>query len=90
MAGISKVSAIDIHAEEPCGCHTDDGYDDLQATMANYVGAPWKSPPTIPETAAHYHEQNIAVIPTTVWLTRSTRYWQNMAVLPCFTRGRLA
>lgn len=31
MVDISKVRALDIHthAEEPCGCHSDDGYDDL-------------------------------------------------------------
>ena len=30
--------AIDIHthAEEPCGCHADDGYDDFQAGMTAY------------------------------------------------------
>ena len=38
MIDVSKVRAIDIHthAEEPCGCHGDDGYDDLQSTMAKY------------------------------------------------------
>ena len=62
MVDISKVRAIDIHthAEEPCGCHADDGYDDLQATMAKYFRAPWSHPPTVPETARHYREQNIA------------------------------
>ena len=55
MVDITKVRAIDIHthAEEPCGCHADDGYDDLQATMAKYFRAPWEHPPTVPETAAH-------------------------------------
>ncbi|MBZ0218434.1 MAG: amidohydrolase family protein [Fimbriimonadaceae bacterium] len=59
-----KVRAIDIHthAEEPCGCHADDGYDDLQTAMAKYFGAPWSHPPTIEETAAHYREQNIAAV----------------------------
>ena len=54
MVDFSKVRAIDIHthAEEPCGCHADDGYDDLQTTMASYFGAPWQHPPTIPQTAA--------------------------------------
>src|ERR1700733_241439 len=49
MVDISKVRAIDIHthAEEPCGCHPDDGYDELQSTMAKYFGAPWQHPPTI-------------------------------------------
>ena len=50
---IDELVAIDIHthAEEPCGCHADDGYDDLQSTMAQYFRAPWKHPPTVPETA---------------------------------------
>lgn len=58
MVDIAKVKAIDIHthAEEPCGSHADDGYDDLQAAMATYFRAPWDHPPTIPETAAHYRE----------------------------------
>ena len=36
MVDIAKVRAIDIHthAEEPCGTHGDDGYDELRATMA--------------------------------------------------------
>ena len=35
MIDLENIRAIDIHthAEEPCGCHADDGYDDLQATM---------------------------------------------------------
>jgi hypothetical protein len=34
--------AIDIHthAEEPCGMHGDDGYDDFQAQMADYFKSP--------------------------------------------------
>ncbi|MBT4590206.1 MAG: amidohydrolase [Rhodospirillaceae bacterium] len=76
MVDITKVKAIDIHthAEEPCGCHADDGYDELQAAMANYFGAPWKQPPTIPETAAHYREQNIAAVIFPVDAERETGY----------------
>ena len=76
MVDISKVRALDIHthAEEPCGCHSDDGYDDLQSTMANYFGAPWQHPPTIPETAAHYREQNIAAVIFPVDAERETGY----------------
>ena len=35
---VKELVAIDIHthAEEPCGTHPDDGYDDLQAAMAVY------------------------------------------------------
>ena len=76
MVDFSKVRAIDFHthAEEPCGCHTDDGYDELQNTMANYFGAPWQHPPTIPETAAHYREQNIAAVIFPVDAERETGY----------------
>ncbi len=64
MIDFDKVRAIDIHthAEEPCGCHADDGYDDLQSSMAKYFKAPWEHPPTIPETAEHYRKQNIAAV----------------------------
>lgn len=76
MVDISKVRAIDIHthAEEPCGCHADDGYDDLQRTMANYFGAPWEHPPTIAETAAHFRQQNIAAVIFPVDAERETGY----------------
>jgi hypothetical protein len=42
--------AIDIHtqAEEPCGMHGDDGYDDFQERMADYFKSPHKHPPTVP------------------------------------------
>jgi hypothetical protein len=48
--------AIDIHthAEEPCGLHADDGYDDFQERMAEYFKSPNKHPPTVQETAACY------------------------------------
>ncbi|MFM2281696.1 MAG: hypothetical protein RLZZ444_3927, partial [Pseudomonadota bacterium] len=76
MIDLAKVRAIDIHthAEEPCGCHADDGYDDLQASMALYFGAPWRHPPTIPETAAHYRAQNIAAVIFPVDSERETGY----------------
>ncbi|MFS4581485.1 amidohydrolase family protein [Phaeobacter sp. C3_T13_0] len=76
MVDISKVRALDIHthAEEPCGCHSDDGYDDLQSSMASYFGAPWQHPPTIPQTAAHYREQNIAAVIFPVDAERETGY----------------
>lgn len=76
MVDFSKVRAIDIHthAEEPCGCHSDDGYDDLQSAMAKYFGAPWSHPPTIAETAAHYREQNIAAVIFPVDAERETGY----------------
>jgi hypothetical protein len=76
MVDFSKVRAIDTHthAEEPCGCHADDGYDDLQSTMAKYFGAPWEHPPTIPETAAHYREMNIAAVIFPVDAERETGF----------------
>ena len=76
MIDIAKVRAIDIHthAEEPCGCHADDGYDELQTTMAKYFGAPWSHPPTVPQTAAHYREQNIAAVIFPVDAERETGY----------------
>jgi len=76
MIDITKIRAIDIHthAEEPCGCHADDGYDDLQASMAKYFSARWSHPPTIPETAAHYRQQNIAAVIFPVDAERETGY----------------
>ena len=76
MIDISKVRAIDIHthAEEPCGCHADAGYDELQTTMAKYFGAPWQHPPTMVETAAHYRAQNIAAVIFPVDSERETGY----------------
>jgi predicted TIM-barrel fold metal-dependent hydrolase len=64
MIDLAKVRAIDFHthAEEACGCHADDGYDDLQTTMARYFRAAWEHPPTVPETAEHYRKQNVAAV----------------------------
>ncbi len=76
MVDFASVRAIDFHthAEEPCGCHADDGYDDLQAAMAKYFGAPWAHPPTMQETAAHYRRQNIAAVIFPVDAERETGY----------------
>ena len=76
MVDFASVRAIDFHthAEEPCGCHADDGYDDLQAAMAKYFGAPWAHPPTMQETAAHYRAQNIAAVIFPVDTERETGY----------------
>jgi hypothetical protein len=37
LLNLDDLVAIDIHthAEEPCGIHGDDGYDDFQAAKAN-------------------------------------------------------
>ena len=76
MLDIGKLKAIDFHthAEEPCGCHADDGYDEFQTEMARYFRAPWKHPPTIEETAAHYRAQNIAAVIFPVDAERETGY----------------
>ncbi len=76
MIDLSRIRAIDMHthAEEPCGCHADDGYDDLQTAMARYFRAPWRHPPTIDETAAHYRARAIAAVIFPVDAERETGY----------------
>ncbi|MET0968716.1 MAG: amidohydrolase family protein [Tardiphaga sp.] len=68
--------AIDIHthAEEPCGCHGDDGYDDFQARMAEYFKSPHKHPPTVQETAAYYRDKKIAAVIFPVDAERETGF----------------
>ena len=76
LPDIEKVVAIDIHthAEEPCGMHGDDGYDDFQAQMADYFKSPHKHPPTVPETAAYYRAKNIAAVIFPVDAERETGF----------------
>ncbi len=76
MIDLDTIRAIDFHthAEEPCGCHADDGYDDLQSSMAQYFGAPWTHPPTIAETAAHFRAHKIAAVIFPVDAERETGY----------------
>lgn len=61
---VDELVAIDFHthAEEPCGMHADDGYDDMQAAMSKYFKAPFEHPPTIPETAAYFRDRKIAAV----------------------------
>jgi predicted TIM-barrel fold metal-dependent hydrolase len=68
--------AIDIHthAEEPCGTHADDGYDDFQKAMAAYFKAPHPRPPTVPETAAYYRERKIGAVIFPVDAERETGF----------------
>ena len=42
FVNVNELVAIDVHthAEEPCGTHPDDGYDELQAQMAIYFNQP--------------------------------------------------
>ena len=76
MVDFAAVRAIDFHthAEEPCGHHADDGYDDLQASMAKYFKASFSHPPTMAETAAHYRALNIACVIFPVDAERETGY----------------
>ena len=76
MLDVDKLTAIDFHAhaEEPCGLHADDGYDDLQQAMASYFKARFTHPPTIPETAAHYRAQGIGCVIFPVDAERETGY----------------
>ncbi len=71
-----SIVAIDVHthAEEPCGSHADDGYDDFQAAMAAYFKSPHPHPPTIPETAAYYRERRIAAVIFPVDAERETGF----------------
>jgi predicted TIM-barrel fold metal-dependent hydrolase len=76
MINLDDVIAIDFHthAEEPCGTHHDDGYDDFQAGMTEYFKSPFEHPPTIPETAAYYRERKIAAVIFPVDAERETGY----------------
>jgi uncharacterized protein len=73
---LDALVAIDIHthAEEPCGTHADDGYDDFQATMAAYFKSPNPHPPTVPETAAYYRERKIGCVIFPVDAERETGF----------------
>src|SRR6185312_662997 len=76
LPNLDDVTAIDIHthAEEPCGMHGDDGYDDFQAQMAEYFKSPNKHPPTVPETAAYYRARKIAAVIFPVDAERETGF----------------
>jgi predicted TIM-barrel fold metal-dependent hydrolase len=76
MLDLDALVAIDIHthAEEPCGSHPDDGYDDFQAAMSAYFKSPNKHPPTVPETAAYYRERKIGCVIFPVDAERETGF----------------
>ena len=76
MLKLSELTAIDIHthAEEPCGTHADDGYDDFQAGMHAYFKSPFEHPPTIPETAAYFRERKIGAVIFPVDAERETGF----------------
>jgi len=73
---LDRIVAIDIHthAEEPCGMHADDGYDDFQTAMAAYFKSPNAHSPTVPETAAYYRERRIAAVIFPVDAERETGF----------------
>ena len=72
---VDELVAIDVHthAEEPCGTHPDDGYDELQAAMAVYFNQP-NNRPTIEQTAAYYRERKIGAVIFPVDAERETGY----------------
>jgi uncharacterized protein len=76
MLKIDELVAIDIHthAEEPCGTHPDDGYDDFQAAMKAYFKSPHEHLPTVPETAAYYRERHIGCVIFPVDAERETGF----------------
>src|SRR3981081_4107260 len=76
LPNIEDANAIDIHthAEEPCGMHADDGYDDFQAQMAEYFKSPNKHPPTVSETAAYYRAKKIVAVIFPVDAERETGF----------------
>jgi uncharacterized protein len=79
---LDDIIAIDFHthAEEPCNCHRDDGYNEFQAGMAAY----FKNPagidgmlPTVPQTAAYYRERKIAAVIFGVDAERETGFYRH-------------
>ena len=73
---ISKLIAIDVHthAEEPCGTHPDDGYDELQEAMKAYFKPKHNHRPTPHETAAYYRERKMACVIFPVDAERETGF----------------
>lgn len=76
---LDHLVAIDIHthAEEPCDCHRDDGYNEFQAGMAKYFKNPAGASgmlPTVQETAAYYRERKIGAVIFPVDAERETGF----------------
>lgn len=76
---IDELVAIDVHthAEEPCCCPRDDGYDEFQAGMAKYFKNPAGHKgmlPTVQETAAYYRERKIGCVIFPVDAERETGF----------------
>jgi len=76
MMNLDAAVAIDFHthAEEACGTHADDGYDEFQENLHAYFHSPLKHPPTVPETAAYYRARNIAAVIFPVDAERETGF----------------
>jgi uncharacterized protein len=85
---VNELVAIDVHthAEEPCGTHSDDGYDELQAAMAAYFKQP-NNRPTIEETAAYYRARKIGAVIFTV--DSESEIWASAAIPTKRWRKRL-
>ncbi|GIL00181.1 MAG: 4-hydroxyphenyl-beta-ketoacyl-CoA hydrolase [Alphaproteobacteria bacterium] len=73
---LDDIIAIDIHthAEEPCGLHADDGYDDFQAWMKKYFRMEHSPQPTIAQTAAYMRERRIVACIFPVDAERNTGF----------------
>lgn len=76
MLKLDEIVAIDFHthAEEPCGTHPDDGYDDFQDAMKAYFKPKHNHRPTVQETAAHYRERKMACVIFPVDAERETGF----------------
>lgn len=76
MLKLDEIVAIDFHthAEEPCGTHPDDGYDDFQDAMKAYFKPKHNHRPTVPETAEHYRKLKMACVIFAVDAERETGF----------------
>ncbi|MDF0602541.1 amidohydrolase family protein [Psychromarinibacter sp. C21-152] len=76
---VDDLVAIDIHthAEEPCGCARDDGYDEFQAAMAKYFRNPAGKDgmlPSVQQTAEYFRERRIGAVIFPVDSERNTGF----------------
>ncbi len=79
MIDLANIVAIDFHthAEEPCDCARDDGYNEFQAGMARYFCNPAGTDgmlPSVERTAAYYRERKIAAVIFPVDAERETGF----------------
>ena len=76
---VDELIAIDFHthAEEPCKCSRDDGYNEFQAGMAKYFKNPAGADgmlPTVPQTAEYFRERKIGAVIFPVDAERETGF----------------